>query len=87
MYAHGVNPAPANFIDQGVLPNFQETFFFWRIAKGGPGMPDEGAPGDSAMPEWERFLTNERDVGGRSSSSTTTPAIARARSRSMAKKH
>ncbi|MCC6764650.1 MAG: cytochrome c [Deltaproteobacteria bacterium] len=59
MYAHGLNPAPANFIDQGVLPNFQETFFFWRIAKGGPGMPDEGAPGDSAMPEWERFLSNE----------------------------
>lgn len=59
MYAHGVNPAPANFIDQGVLPNFQETFFFWRIAKGGPGMPDEGGPGDSAMPEWERFLSNE----------------------------
>jgi mono/diheme cytochrome c family protein len=59
MYAHGLNPAPANFIDQGVLPNFTETFFFWRIAKGGPGMPDEGAPGDSAMPEWERFLSNE----------------------------
>jgi mono/diheme cytochrome c family protein len=59
MYAHGLNPAPANFIDQGVLPNFTESFFFWRIAKGGPGMPDEGGPGDSAMPEWERFLSNE----------------------------
>jgi mono/diheme cytochrome c family protein len=59
MFAQGVNPAPANFLDQGVLPNFQETFFFWRIAKGGPGMPDEGGPGDSAMPEWERFLSNE----------------------------
>jgi hypothetical protein len=23
-------------------------------------MPDEGAPGDSVMPEWERFLTNEQ---------------------------
>ena len=22
MFAHGLNPAPANFIDQGVLPNF-----------------------------------------------------------------
>ena len=59
MFAHGVNPVPANFQDSGVLPNFQETFFFWRIAKGGPGMPDEGAPGDSVMPEWERFLTND----------------------------
>jgi mono/diheme cytochrome c family protein len=60
MFAHGLNPAPANFIDQGVLPNFTETFFFWRIAKGGPGMPDEGGPGDSAMPAWERFLSNEQ---------------------------
>lgn len=59
MYAHAVNPAPANFLDSGVLPNFRDTFFFWRIAKGGPGMPDEGGPGDSAMPEWERFLSNE----------------------------
>jgi Cytochrome C oxidase, cbb3-type, subunit III len=60
MYAHGLSPVPANFLDSGVLPMFQETFFFWRIAKGGPGMPDEGAPGDSAMPEWERMLTNEQ---------------------------
>jgi mono/diheme cytochrome c family protein len=59
MFAHGLNPVPANFKDSGVLPNFMATFFFWRIAKGGPGMPDEGAPGDSAMPEWERFLSNE----------------------------
>jgi hypothetical protein len=60
MFAHAVNPVPANFQDSGVLPNFQETFFFWRIAKGGPGMPDEGAPGDSVMPEWERFLSNDQ---------------------------
>ncbi|MBI2963287.1 MAG: cytochrome c [Deltaproteobacteria bacterium] len=59
MYAHGLDPVPANFLDSGVLPMFQESFFFWRIAKGGPGMPDEGAPGDSAMPEWERMLSNE----------------------------
>ena len=59
MFAHAVSPVPANFQDSGVLPMFQETFFFWRIAKGGPGMPDEGAPGDSVMPEWERFLSNE----------------------------
>ena len=60
MFAFGVNPVPANFLDSGVLPNFQDTFFFWRIAKGGPGMPEEGAPGDSVMPEWERFLDNQQ---------------------------
>lgn len=59
MFAYGLNPVPATFLDSGVLPMFQETFFFWRIAKGGPGMPEEGAPGDSAMPEWERILNNE----------------------------
>lgn len=59
MFVHGLDPIPTDFTDIGVLPNFQESFFFWRISKGGPGMPDGGGPGDSAMPEWERFLTEE----------------------------
>ncbi len=59
VYAHGFNPIPTNFTDPNVLPNFQSTFFFWRVSKGGPGMPDEGGPGDSAMPPWEKFLTND----------------------------
>jgi len=32
---------------------------FWRIAKGGPGLPREGAPWNSAMPAWEDILTEE----------------------------
>ncbi len=60
MFAHGLNPIPTNFTDQGVLPNFQESFFFWRIAKGAPGLPDEGGPWDSAMPAWESFLSEEQ---------------------------
>jgi hypothetical protein len=59
LFAHGLNPIPTNFTDQNVLPNFREAFFFWRVAKGAPGMPEEGAPGDSAMPAWEKFLTEE----------------------------
>ena len=59
VFAHGLNPIPTNFTDPNVLPNFREAFFFWRIAKGAPGMPDEGGPGDSAMPAWEQFLTEE----------------------------
>jgi len=59
MFAHGLNPIPTNFTDGQVLPNFRETFFFWRIAKGGPGLPEEGAPWDSAMPAWEKFLKEE----------------------------
>jgi mono/diheme cytochrome c family protein len=59
MFAHGLNPIPTNFADGQTLPNLRETFLFWRIAKGGPGMPEEGAPWDSAMPAWENFLTEE----------------------------
>jgi mono/diheme cytochrome c family protein len=32
---------------------------FWRIAKGGPGLPPEGTPWNSAMPAWEDLLTEE----------------------------
>jgi len=59
MFAHALNPIPTNFNDPGVLPMLQESFLFWRIAKGGPGMPEEGGPWDSAMPAWEKFLSEE----------------------------
>ena len=59
MFAHGLNPIPSNFTDSGVLPMLQESYLFWRVSKGAPGMPDEGGPWDSAMPAWENFLTEE----------------------------
>jgi hypothetical protein len=59
MFAHGLNPIPTNFADGQTLPNLSETFLFWRISKGGPGMPEEGAPWDTAMPAWEKFLKEE----------------------------
>ncbi len=59
LFAHGLNPIPSNFQDINVLPNFTESFFFWRIAKGAPGLPDEAGPWDSAMPAWESFLTTD----------------------------
>ncbi len=59
MFAHALNPIPSNFTDQGVLPMFQESFFMWRISKGGPGLPEEAGPWDTAMPAWEKFLTEE----------------------------
>lgn len=59
MFAHGLNPIPTNFMDKGVIANLQEAFLFWRIAKGGPGLPAEGGPWDSAMPAWEKFLNEE----------------------------
>ena len=59
MFVHGLNPIPTNFTDQGTIPMLRETFLFWRISKGGPGLPDEGGPWDTAMPAWEKFLTEE----------------------------
>ena len=59
MYIHGLNPIPTNFTDKGTIPMFQETYLYWRISKGGPGLPEEGGPWDSAMPTWERFLSDE----------------------------
>jgi mono/diheme cytochrome c family protein len=55
-YAKAMRPRPADFQDPSVLPLFQESFFFWRIAKGGPGLPAAGTPWDSVMPVWENFL-------------------------------
>jgi hypothetical protein len=61
MFVHGLNPIPTNFADQGTIPMLRETFLFWRISKGGPGLPEEGGPWDTAMPVWEKFL-KEDDV-------------------------
>ncbi len=58
-YAHGFNPPPANFADPGTIAQLQESYLFWRIAKGGPGLPNESTPWSSAMPAWEHFLTEE----------------------------
>ena len=38
-FAHGFNPAPANFVDPGTIAQLSEGYLFWRIAKGGPGLP------------------------------------------------
>lgn len=56
-YASGFNPLPLAFTDAGTIAQLTESFVFWRIAKGGPGLPREGAPWNSAMPVWEDFLT------------------------------
>ncbi len=58
-YARGFNPTPLSFQDIGTIAQLTESFVFWRIAKGGPGLPNEGAPWDSAMPAWENFLTQD----------------------------
>jgi mono/diheme cytochrome c family protein len=59
-FAHGFNPPPANFQDPGTIAMLQEAYLFWRIAKGGPGLPKEATPWNSVMPAWEDRLTEEQ---------------------------
>ena len=59
MFVHGLDPIPTNFADGATIANLRDTFLFWRVAKGGPGLPDEGGPWDTAMPAWEQFLKEE----------------------------
>ncbi len=59
MFVHGLDPIPTNFADGATIANLRDTFLFWRISKGGPGLPEEGGPWDTAMPAWEKFLKEE----------------------------
>lgn len=58
-FAHGFNPPPANFADPGTIAQLQESYVFWRISTGGPGLPEESSPWDSAMPKWSTMLNEE----------------------------
>ena len=59
MFSHVFNPTPANFVDPGTIAMLRESFLFWRVAKGGPGLPNESTPWSSAMPPWEEHLNTE----------------------------
>jgi len=54
VYCHGDN------LDGKGHAMLQEAFLFWRIAKGGPGLPKESTPWNSVMPAWEDRLTEEQ---------------------------
>ena len=58
-YYNGFFPLPANFQDVGTIAQLQESYLFWRIATGGPGLSKEAAPWLSAMPIWMDFLSEE----------------------------
>lgn len=60
IYAHALDPVPANFNSATTISQLQEGYLFWRIAKGGPGLPEEAGPWSSSMPAWETFLDEEQ---------------------------
>lgn len=59
LFAEAFNPRPINFQDVGMIAQLQESFLFWRITTGGPGLPREGTPWASAMPVWEEILDED----------------------------
>ncbi|MBI4560500.1 MAG: c-type cytochrome, partial [Candidatus Rokubacteria bacterium] len=58
--AWGFRLKPANFTDPGTIATVVEAYAFWRVTEGGPGLPPEGSPWDSAMPIWRADLTDEQ---------------------------
>ena len=59
MFVHGLDPIPTNFAEGSTIAGRRDTFLLWRVSKGGPGLPEEGGPWDTAMPAWEKFLTED----------------------------
>ncbi len=52
-------PPPADFTHQTSVTALPESYSYWRIMKGGQGLPEKYSPWDSAMPAWENQLTEE----------------------------
>ncbi len=57
--ADGFKLRPINFTDNGTIETIIEGYTFWRVSNGGPGLPTEATPWDSAMPEWKLNLSEE----------------------------
>lgn len=58
-FANAFTPIPANFRDVGTISMLQESFVYWRVATGGPGLPKGATPWLSAMPVWQNLLSEE----------------------------
>lgn len=57
--ADGFRLRPINFTDNGTIETIVEGYTFWRVSNGGPGLPPEATPWDSAMPVWKADLPEE----------------------------
>ena len=58
-FAKGLNPAPLPFTGKDTIAQLEESYVFWRVVKGGEGLPEESAPWMSVMPVWEESLKEE----------------------------
>lgn len=76
-------PPPTDFTHPASVVTLPESFAYWRIMKGGQGLPEKFAPWDSAMPAWENQLTEEEVwkvilyiyAKGFEKKNTVTPAV------------
>ncbi|MCZ6728058.1 MAG: cytochrome c [Acidobacteria bacterium] len=58
-FAEALNPLPANFRDSGTISQLEEGYVYWRVATGGPGLPQGATPWNSSMPVWQDFLSED----------------------------
>lgn len=59
LFARAWQPKPADFRGSGTIAQLAENYLFWRIQKGGPGVPKGSIEYRSSMPVWEGVLTDE----------------------------
>ena len=59
LYSPALSPFPTNFKDRGTILQLQESYVFWRVAKGMHDLPNYSHPWASTMPASENFLTIE----------------------------
>ena len=59
LYGQSFNPPPANFLHPKSILSRPQSYSYWRIIKGGRGMPESYNPWDSAMPAWEKVLKED----------------------------
>ena len=52
-------PPPANFLHPKSVLGKPQSFAYWRIMTGGPGLPEKYEPWNSAMPAWKNTLSEE----------------------------
>jgi mono/diheme cytochrome c family protein len=88
VFSDSLFPPPANFnAPKGILDK-PEYYTFWRIAKGGKGLPEKYSPWDSAMPAWENSLSQKEiwrvitfiyETAGEKYDAATSPAVSLSR--------
>ncbi len=60
LFARAWQPKPANFRDSGTIAQLDESYLYWRIKEGGPGVPKGSIDYRSTMPVWDGVLADDQ---------------------------